>query len=189
MTTRPCLFRVRSAFSALGGVVLFVVAAAALPAAAATNATLALSSSAPSSGAGVQLSARIEAVGSAPLVGTRVNFYVHLEEFSGAPELLVGSASTNASGVATIVYQPTWPGTQRFAATATDTTGAVLASAALTVTAAQTDPFAGPVQSLRPDGLIGRWVVVVLLALVIGVWITLLALVVRVQQGPAPMTR
>jgi len=110
---------------------------------------------------------------------------VHVEEFSGAPVLLIGTATTNAAGVASIIYQPTWAGTQNFVATALDATGTPLATTSLSVNAARTDPFAGPVESLRPDGVIGRWVIVVLLSLVIGVWITLITLVVRVQQGPA----
>lgn len=179
---------VRGALGALGGVLLFGVAAAALPAAAAMGATLSLTSATPASQRGVELSAQVNA-GSTPLSGVTVNFYVHLDEFSGAPELLIGTANTGPTGDATVTYQPTWAGTQRFVATAVDATGAPLATSALTVQAARTDPFAGPVESLRPDGLIGRWVVVVLLALVISVWITLLAVVVRVQQGPVEAAR
>ena len=188
MFTRVVTTRLGRVLGGLVGAVLFVVAAAELPAAAAAGATLSLSSAAPATHQGVELTAQVSAA-STPLSGVTVHFYVHLEEFSGAPELLIGTAATDATGDASITYQPTWAGTQRFVATAVDATGASLATSALTVQAARTDPFAGPVQSLRPDGLIGRWVVVVLLALVIGVWITLLALVVRVQQGPADAAR
>jgi hypothetical protein len=176
--------RARRVFFGLGGAVLFSVAAAALPAAASTGASLALSSGSPASHQGVELTAQVASPVAVPLPGVTVNFYVHVEEFSGAPVLLIGSAPTNAAGVATITYQPTWAGTQHFVASAVDNTGSEFATSSLTIHAARTDPFAGAVQSLRPDGLIGRWVVVVLLAMVIGVWITLLALVVRVQQGP-----
>ncbi len=189
MTSGPVLTkRVKQALAGLGGALLFAVAASALPAAAASGATLSLTSGSPASRVGVELSAQVAGAAAAPMTGVTVNFYVHLDEFAGAPELLIGTASTDAAGVASITYQPTWAGTQRFVATAVDGAGAALATSSLSVQAARTDPFAGPVQSLRPDGLIGRWVVVVLLALVIGVWITLLSLVVRVQQGPAQTT-
>lgn len=179
--------RAKRTLVGLGGAMLVTVACAALPAAAAstgTNGSLALTSGIPPSHQGVELAAQVAGSAAAPMNGVTVNFYVHVEEFAGAPVLLIGSATTNAVGVASVTYQPTWAGTQNFVASAVDNSGAVLASSSLTVQAARTDPFAGAVQSLRPDGLIGRWVVLVLLALVIGVWITLLALVVRVQQGP-----
>ncbi len=172
----------------LSGAVLLSVAAAALPAAAATGTTLALTSGSPASHQGVELTGQVDTA-STPVAGATVNFYVHVEEFAGAPLLLVGTATTNAAGVASIVYQPTWAGAQNFEASALDSTGAVLATTSLTVQAARTDPFAGAVESLRPDGLIGRWTVLVLLALVIGVWLTLIALVVRVQQGPVKAAR
>jgi hypothetical protein len=177
--------RAKRALAGIAGIVLLCVAGSALPAAAAaTGATLSLSSPSPSSQAGVELTAQVASSTAAPMPEVTVNFYVHLQEFSGAPELLIGSASTNAAGVASITYQPTWAGTQRFVASAVDSSGSALAASSLSVQALRTDPFAGPVESLRPDGLIGRWVVVALLSLLIGVWITLLALVVRVQQGP-----
>ena len=176
------------ALAGLAALVLLAVAGAALPAAAATGTTLALSSTSPATHQGVELTARV-ATDAAPMPGATVNFYVHVEEFAGAPELLIGTATTDSAGVASITYQPTWAGTQNFVASALDGSGAVLATASLAVQAARTDPFAGAVQSLRPDGLIGRWVVLVLLSLVIGMWLTLIALVVRVQQGPVKTVR
>ena len=176
--------RVRRALAGVVGVVLFSIAGSALAASAATGTTLTLSSPSPSSQAGVDLTAQVANTTAASLSGVTVNFYVHLEEFTGAPELLIGTAVTNATGVASMTYQPTWAGTQRFVASAFDGTGTELATSSLSVQALRTDPFAGPVQSLRPDGILGRWVVVALLSLLIIVWITLLAAVVRVQQGP-----
>lgn len=175
---------------ALGATVLVALVSATWPMTMASgDASLTLTSSTPASHQGVELSARVADTTAAPAPGVTVNFYVRVEEFAGAPALLIGSAPTSAAGVAVITYQPTWAGTQNFVASALSRTGSVLASSSLTVDAARTDPFAGAVQSLRPDGLIGRWVVLVLLALVIGVWVTLLALVVRVQQGPAVTVR
>lgn len=174
----------KRAFVGLGSAVLLTFVVAALPAAASAGVSLALTSGSPASHQGVELTAQVASSTATPVTGLTINFYVHVEEFAGAPLLLVGSGTTNAAGVAAITYQPTWAGTQNFVASALDNSGSVLASSSLTVQAARSDPFAGAVQSLRPDGLIGRWVVLVLLALVIGVWLTLLALVVRVQQGP-----
>ncbi|NNN00257.1 MAG: hypothetical protein HKL86_00315 [Acidimicrobiaceae bacterium] len=176
--------RLRRVVGTLCTTVLLGVGVAALPAAASADVSLALSSASPSSHQGVQLSAQVARASATSVTGLTVDFYVHVEEFAGAPLLEIGSGTTNTAGVATITYQPTWAGTQNFVASAFDPSGAVLATSSLSVQAARSDPFAGAVQSLRPDGLIGRWVVFVLLALVIGVWITLLALVVRVQQGP-----
>ena len=180
--------RTTRALAGLGVVLLLSVAALAIPAAASTGTTLALTLGSPASHHGVELTAQV-ATAAVPMAGSTVNFYVHVEEFAGAPELLIGTATTNAEGLASITYQPTWAGTQNFVASAQDSSGAVLATTSLTVQAARTDSFAGGVQSLRPDGLIGRWVVFVLLSLVIGVWLTLITLVVRVQQGPAKAAR
>ncbi len=169
----------RRAGAVLGGALILGAAVFALPAAAASGASVVLRASTPPGG-GVDLTAQVAPVAT-PVT---VDYYVHLEEFSGAPLLLIGSSSTDAAGVATDVYQPTWSGSQNFVATVVTSTGAVLATTSLTVQAAKTDPFAGSVQSLRPDGLIGRWVVVALVTLLLLMWITLLAVVVRVQQGP-----
>ncbi|NNN09428.1 MAG: hypothetical protein HKL85_09585 [Acidimicrobiaceae bacterium] len=177
--------RIGISLAGLGGALLLTVACSTLPAAASSDASLALTAGSPASHQGVELSARVTAPTAAAPSGVTVNFYVRVEEFSGAPPLLIGSTTANSAGLATFTYQPTWAGTQNFVASAVGSSGSVLATSSLTVQAARTDPFAGAVQSLRPDGLIGRWVVLVLLALVIGVWITLLALVVRVQQGPS----
>ncbi|MGC8510821.1 MAG: hypothetical protein ACP5PB_08125 [Acidimicrobiales bacterium] len=163
----------------LGGVLILVVAMFSLPAAAATGASVALRTSTPPGG-GVELTAQVTPV-TAPVT---VDYYVHLEEFAGAPLLLIGSTTTNATGVASVVYQPTWSGPQDFVATAVTPSGTVLATTTLTVQATKTDPFAGSVESLRPDGIIGRWVVVALLTLLLAMWFALLAVVVRVQQGP-----
>ncbi len=163
----------------LGAALVAVVTVFSLPAAAASGPSVALRASTPSGG-GVELTAQVASL-STPVT---VDYYVHLEEFSGAPLLKIGSSTTNAAGVASDVYQPTWSGPQNFVATVVSTSGAVVATTSLTVQAAKTDPFAGSVESLRPDGLIGRWVVVALLALLLAMWFTLLAVVVRVQQGP-----
>ena len=126
----------------------------------------------------------VDSAAGAPVANAVVTFSVHVEEFAGAPLLTVGTASTDAAGVAHVTYQPTWAGPTHFAASAA--LGATtVAEGSLTAAVTQTDPFAGPVNATRTDGLIGRWAVAVLLALVVVMWVVLLALVVRVQQGPA----
>ena len=118
--------------------------------------------------------------------GDSVSFSVHLTQFAGAPLLTLGSATTNAAGEAVLTYRPTWTGRQALVAIATNTSGTTLASATTTFSAASAaHPFAGTVQALRPDGTIGRAVAGVLLAIVAVLWITLIAVVVRVNLGLA----
>lgn len=122
----------------------------------------------------------------ASLAGARVSFSVHVSQFAGAPLLTLGTATANAAGVATFIYRPTWTGRQVLVATATSAAGADLAhaSASFVVTTAS-HPFAGAVEALRPDGTIGQAVVGVLLAIVLVLWIALIAIVVRVNLGLA----
>lgn len=174
--------RLRLVFGGFTGVLfasaLFFVTA---PAGAATTTTMTMGAGTPANGnPGVALTAQLYG---AAVAGVKVNFSIHLPEFSGSPLLLTGTTTTNAAGIATFVYQPTWKGLQSFVATAVDSSGTVVASASVGVNAARTDPFAGAVEAVRPDGVIGRWVVVALLALVIWAWFTLIAIVVRVRRG------
>ncbi|MHB1711929.1 MAG: hypothetical protein ACYCV7_11085 [Acidimicrobiales bacterium] len=136
---------------------------------------------------GIELLATLGApAGAPPLAGVEVSFSVQLQEFAGAPMLTLGTATTDAAGEAAFIYRPTWTGRQILVATATDTAGNTLASATTTLTApSATYPFAGTVRSLRPDGTIGKAVVGVLLAIVVLVWIALIAVVVRVNHGLA----
>ncbi len=145
--------------------------------------SLALRAGSPTHGVGTELTAVVDSAAGAPVANAVVTFAVHVEEFAGAPLLTVGTATTDAAGVAHVTYQPTWAGPTHFVASAA-LGGATVAQGTLTATVTQTDPFAGPVNATRTDGLIGRWTVAVLLALVAAMWIILLALVVRVQQGP-----
>lgn len=120
----------------------------------------------------------------APVAGATVSFSIRLGEFSGAPLLALGSAATRADGTATFTYTPTWTGRQTVVATAADASGATIASATTSFNAAwAAHPFAGTVQAVRPDGTIGSVVADVLLATVAALWITLIAIVVRVHLG------
>lgn len=176
----------RKVLAGLLGALITAVSLLMLPAcagAAGSGSLVLRAGAAPDGAPGVELSAHVVGATGGPTPVT-VKFYVHVGEFAGAPLLLIGTAALDPSGDGSMVYQPTWPGTQRFVATSVDADGAVLASTARDVSAAQTDPFAGAVQSVRPDGIIGRWAVVALLALVIAMWLVLIGTVVRVQRGP-----
>lgn len=123
---------------------------------------------------------------SGALEGVTVSFSVHVEEFSGSPLLTLGTATTNRAGQATLTYQPTWVGHQGLVASAASSSGTVLASAATSYTATSAAHLlAGSFEATRPDGAIGKVVVGVLLALVIAVWIVLVAVVVRVNRNLA----
>ncbi len=116
----------------------------------------------------------------ASTVGLQVTFSVKVKQFEYSPLLQVGTATTGASGVATVTYEPTWDGPQEFVASAQLPSGSQLGPATATVSARATTGFVGTVEASRPDGTIGRWVVVGLLTLVGAVWVTLIAVVVRV---------
>lgn len=118
----------------------------------------------------------------AGIAGAKVSFSVRVGEFAGAPALAIGAARTDAAGVATLAYRPTWRGRQVLVATATTATGKVVGTAkAILVVIAATHAFAGTVQAARPDGIIGRWVAGVLLGIVATIWIVLAVIVVRVN--------
>ncbi|MCL4423619.1 MAG: hypothetical protein M1115_10760 [Actinobacteria bacterium] len=125
--------------------------------------------------------------GRVSLGGVSVSFSVRVEEFSGAPLLALGTAKTDAAGIAMLTYRPTWTGRQAFVATATNEAGTSLGSATTTFIAKSSpQSFAGTVEAVRPDGAIGQAVAGVLLSIVALIWIVLLAVVVRVNLGLGP---
>ncbi len=119
------------------------------------------------------------------LGGVTVTFAVHLDEFATAPLLALGSATTDAAGEARLTYTPTFTGRQALVATATDAAGDSLATATTRYQAtAAAHPLADGAEATRPDGVIGKVVVGVLLGLVALLWIVLVTVVVRVQRNP-----
>lgn len=144
----------------------------------------------------------VQLVAQLPGTTKTVQFYVYLTQFKGqyggkGPLLLIGSSKTNASGVAEITYKPTWTGTLYFRAqissgpaTNGQTQGAnditsdagTHATTSLLVGAANT-PFKGAIEAVRPVGVVGQWVALVLLIVVIAIWITLIVTVIRVNRG------
>lgn len=182
--------------AALGAVVLGTGGSASAASAASAAPSLTLTArevgphQAPGARAGVELIARVagplrptDSRRPASRAGVVIDFSLHLQEFSGAPLLGLGTATTNRSGVAVLAYQPTWSGRQDLQASVGSVPGAAQIRATTSIVATATDPFGGTVEATRPDGMIGRWVVAALLALLVFVWVTLFTLVARVRRG------
>ena len=114
--------------------------------------------------------------------GDLVVYSVRLRQFTGSPLLSLGSSLTDVTGRATLLYQPTWTGNQLLVATVSNAAGAVFASTTdRFIASVATRPFAGAIQSTRPDGTLGRVVAGVLLVAVAAIWIALISIVVRVN--------
>lgn len=191
---QPTSNRLAGAATALSGLLfagLILLGAAASPAAAASSSprlSLTARSAAGHSPAIVLLATLKEAARSpghkATLRGLTVTFSVHLEEFSGAPLLVLGSATTNSAGEARFTYKPTFAGRQALVAAAADSAGNTVASATTSyVAAGAVHPLARMAEAARPDGAIGKAVVGVLLAIVVLLWIVLVSVVVRARRG------
>ncbi len=118
--------------------------------------------------------------------GMTVDFYLAASQFAGqfgkAPLLLIGTAKTNASGVAAVAYSPTWKGAQSLSAALVDSSGNTLATGGTSYTATTAAfPFKGTVQSKRPDGSLGQWVGGILLGILAILWLVLFGTAVRVN--------
>lgn len=142
----------------------------------------------PSNPKQVTLTAQVSATGrTGNTTGMTVDFYLAASQFAGqfggkAPLLLVGTAKTDASGVATVTYSPTWKGAQSLTAQINDASGNTLATASTTYTAGSASfPFKGTLQSKRPDGMLGRWVGGILLGILAILWLMLIGSAVRVN--------
>lgn len=118
--SRPLSWRTVLRGGLLGVVALAAVLGSVSPAwAAASEPTLRLvAEAAPHDPHAVELLATLQ-VPAAPasskpasLAGAQVSFSVHVSQFAGAPLLALGTATTNAAGVATLTYRPTWTGRQ-----------------------------------------------------------------------------
>ena len=93
-----------------------------------------------------------------------------------------GSVTTQRAGEAIVAYLPIPTGRQvpvRTAALPAD--GAATSAFPAVAVSQKTDPLLPPLEASRPDGSIGRVVVVVLLGIVLALWFTLVAVVVRVN--------
>lgn len=112
----------------------------------------------------------------APGTGDAVTFSVVSHEFAGSGLMQVGTATTDAAGVAHVDYVPTWTGKEQFVARVVDPGGSVAASATATYTVTVDPP--GLPKSIyeyqRPLTTTGHWVVVTLLTIVAIIWVLLL---------------
>jgi Ni/Fe-hydrogenase subunit HybB-like protein len=112
----------------------------------------------------------------APGAGATVTFAVVSHEFAGSGLMQVGTATTDAAGVAQIDYVPTWTGNEQFVARVAGPGGSVVASATTTYTVTVDPP--GLPKSIyeyqRPLTTTGHWVVVTLLTIVAIIWVLLL---------------
>lgn len=129
------------------------------------------------------LTARLRALGPGSpgvglkLSGRRVTFYVQTTEFSGHGLMTIGHAATDAHGVATDVYLPTWTGTEKFVAkTGAPASGTAPVEASVTFDGTKDPPGlpASVQQTSRPLDAVGNVVVATLLAIAATVWATLL---------------
>lgn len=132
----------------------------------------------------VVLVARLGGRASSPATqaGVSVTFSVGVDEFAGRPRLLLGSGTTDAAGVARFVYHPTWTGRQDFVASVTNATGTLVAQATTTFVVTAAVPPTLSAEATRPDGTLGRYVVGVLLAILVLLWIVLVTVLVRVHR-------
>ncbi|MDA8274705.1 MAG: polysulfide reductase NrfD [Actinomycetota bacterium] len=112
----------------------------------------------------------------APGTGDAVTFSVVSHEFAGSGLMQVGTATTDAAGIAQVDYVPTWTGQEQFVARVVGPGGSVAASATTTYTVTVDPP--GLPKSIyeyqRPLTTTGHWVVVTLLTIVAIIWVLLL---------------
>ena len=110
------------------------------------------------------------------LAGQVVTFYVKTKVFSGDGMMAVGTATTNASGVATLNYMPTWTGVTDFAAQMGATSTMPAMSTSLNYNVLK-DPTGVPSQyfeSQRPLHGIATVLVKFLIGIAAAVWLILL---------------
>lgn len=105
-----------------------------------------------------------------------VTFFVVSHEFAGGGLMAVGSATTDAAGVAQTTYVPTWTGEEQFTAQLHGAGGTVAASASTTFDV-KVDPPGLPksvTEYQRPMDSVGGVVVRTLLGIAAAVWVLLL---------------
>lgn len=123
----------------------------------------------------LSLQASVGGAGAVP-AGTAVSLFVVTHEFSSSGLMQVGSATTDATGVATATYLPTWTGEEQFVAKVAGPDGSVAGTASATYNVL-VDPPGLPTsvyEYQRPLNTTGHWVVVTLLSIVAIVWVLLL---------------
>ena len=133
-------------------------------------------------GGSVELTAILTGPDGHPLADADVTLFLSTTEF-GTPARLVplGSATTDTTGIARLIYKPKVIGPQEFVATYAPTEEAkpVTASTTVNVTVAQSAYHPPPP---KPLAGVGNVLVGVLFIIVAAVWLTLIAQVVRVRR-------
>ncbi len=112
----------------------------------------------------------------APVAAGTVTFFVVPHEFAGSGLMQIGTASTDAQGVASVDYVPTWTGAEQFVAHVAGPNGSVAAATTATYDVTVDPP--GLPKSIyeyqRPLSTTGHWLVVTLLTIVAIIWVLLL---------------
>lgn len=121
--------------------------------------------------------------GSHAVGGKTVAFFVVSTEFKNPINVPLGTAETAANGTARLAYVPTWSGEERFVARLTSPR--VEATASHRVVAATPGPLAAGANPARPLAPVGHVFLDVLLAIVAGIWVSLIV-VVALAAGRLP---
>ncbi|MDA8399785.1 MAG: hypothetical protein M0008_07010 [Actinomycetota bacterium] len=115
----------------------------------------------------------------------RVSFFVVTTELGGHRLVPLGSALTDSSGTASVMYQPTWAGKEEFVAEIGRDLTKPLATASKYYVVATAVAGVPPANTNAPKPLrqVGKDFVAVVLAVVAAVWMTLLITLYRVVVG------
>ncbi len=138
----------------------------------------------PAQGAGHQLMLTAT-VPLAAMNSKRVSFFVVTTELGGHRLVPLGSALTDSSGTASVIYQPTWVGKEEFVAEIGQDSAKPLATASeyYVVTSAVAGMPPANINAPKPLRQVGMDFVAVVLTVVAAVWLTLLITLYRVVVG------
>jgi Ni/Fe-hydrogenase subunit HybB-like protein len=163
----------------------FLTVHSAAPASAATHkpppATLTLAAT--GTGPVLHLTATLTSPAGQPLPKARVQFFQLTTEFGPHGQLVpLGTATTSKTGTATLAYQPTVTGAQKYVAKypATSTAGAATANTTVNVTSARSPYRPAPP---KPLAGLGKITVGVLLTIVVLIWLTLTIQIIRIRRA------
>ena len=126
------------------------------------------------------LSATLTTADGKPLSNRRVDFYQRVEML-GARDALLGSATTDSTGTASLAYQPAQAGKQTIKVLFAGAEGYAAAEASSQVEVTQVGTLYP--EEPMPFGLIGAWLPYALGAAVLAVWIVLLSVLLNTALG------
>ncbi len=136
------------------------------------------------------LTATLTGASGAKVNGREVAFYQTVD-LLGARSSYLGSATTDATGTAAIIFSATETGTQTFVARFAGGNGLAKSESSAQLQVTQTTAVFE--QQARPFGLVGQWLPYVLGALVLSVWVLLATLLlstvseIRSSARPRPL--